>query len=116
MIDGITPSNDISRTTAPRAPATGRPRGVESTTTAGALPASPPAEVLDALDTAARVLEDLRTKQINLSFSTEGDGGVKRVRVEVRDASGALVREIPPRHLLDLLAGDTRGVTIDALG
>lgn len=80
------------------------------------MPESPPAEVLDALDTAQRVLDELRTKQVNLSFSTEGEGALKRVRVEVRDAHGELVREIPARHLLDLLAGDARGVTVDERG
>jgi len=116
MIDGISSSNDVSRVTAPRTSAPSRPRGVESPSGGVAVPDSPPAEVLDALDAAARVLDDLRTKQVNLSFSVEGEGGLKRVRVEVRDASGALVREIPPRHLLDLLAGDTRGVTVDERG
>ena len=116
MIDGISSSNDVNRVTAPRTPATGRPRGVESPTAGTGVPDTPPAEVLDALDAAQQVLDDLRQKQVNLSFSTEGEGSLKRVRVEVRDASGELVREIPPRHLLDLLAGDTRGVTVDERG
>jgi len=116
MIDGIRPSNDVSPVAAPRTSATSRPRGVESPSGGAEVPNTPPAEVLDALDAAQRVLEDLRQKQVNLSFSTEGEGALKRVRVEVRDSSGELVREIPARHLLDLLAGDTRGVTVDERG
>ena len=116
MIDGITSSNDVSRVAAPRTPATSGQRGVESPSAGAEVPETPPAEVLDALDAAAQVLDDLRQKQVNLSFSTEGEGALKRVRVEVRDSSGQLVREIPPRHLLDLLAGDTRGVTVDERG
>jgi hypothetical protein len=116
MIEGISSSNHVNRVATPRSPAADKPRGVESPSGGAAVPDGPPAEVLDALDAAARVLDDLRTKQVNLSFSVEGEGGVKRVRVEVRDASGELVREIPPRHLLDLLAGDTRGVTVDERG
>jgi len=116
MIDGITSSNDVSRVTAPRTPAASRPRGVESPSAEAEVPDTPPVEVLDALDAAQRVLDDLRQKQVNLSFSTEGEGALKRVRVEVRDGSGELVREIPPQHLLDLLAGDTRGVTVDERG
>jgi len=114
MIDGVTSTNDAQRVTAPRAQAPARTQGAE--TTAGTIPESPPPEVLAALDAAAGAIADLQARQVNLSFKVEGDGAVKRIRIEVRDASGALVREIPTRQLVDLLAGDTRGVTVDTQG
>ena len=99
-----------------RAPGSGKAQGVDTSGAAGAFPATPPPEVLDALDTAARVLGDLKSRQLSLNFSVEGSGALKRIHVEVRDGTGALVREIPPRHLLDLLAGDTHGVAVDERG
>jgi hypothetical protein len=116
MIDGISHNTDVGMVTTTRMSATGRTRGVESPGAGDAIPATPPPEVLDSLDTAARVLGELRTNQINLSFSVDGFGSEKRIHVEVRDGTGALVREIPPKHLLDLLAGDAHGVTVDERG
>jgi len=116
MIDPINKGTDVGMVAASRAAASGRARAVESSGAASVIPDAPPPEVLDALDTAAQVLSDLKSKQLNLSFSVEGEGAVKEIHVEVRDGTGALVREIPSRHLLDLLAGDTQGVTVDERG
>jgi hypothetical protein len=116
MIDPINKGTDVGMVAASRGPAAGRARAVESSEAAGVIPATPPPEVLDALDTAAQVLQDLKSKQLNLSFSVEGEGAMKEIHVEVRDGTGALVREIPTQHLLDLLAGDTHGVAVDERG
>lgn len=68
-----------------------------------AIPAIPPPEVLDALDTAARVLEELAAKRLNLHF--EYDDRANQVRVQVTDEDGVVIREIPQSALLDIAAG-----------
>jgi flagellar protein FlaG len=69
-------------------------------------PASPPPEVLDSLDTAGRVLQELVAARIDLHFEIDGSGASKRVHVQVRDADGRVVREIPAGHALDVMSGD----------
>jgi flagellar protein FlaG len=69
-------------------------------------PASPPPEVLDSLDTAGRVLQELEAARIDLHFEIDGSGASKRVHVQVRDADGRVVREIPAGHALDVMSGD----------
>jgi hypothetical protein len=66
-------------------------------------PAAPPPDALAELDKAARVLDELRQKQVNLHFEVQRD----RIHVQVRDGSGHVVREIPATKMLDVLAGDT---------
>jgi len=106
MTDRATSANDVSRLPAPSTQATGGSPGIEPATAATGVPDRPPTDVLDALDLAQRVLDDLRQNRVSLSLSTEGEGAHKRVRVELRHGA-ELVREIPPRHLLGLLADDT---------
>lgn len=67
------------------------------------LSAGPPAELLEVLDTAARVLEELAAKRISLHF--DYDERANRVRVQVVSGDGRLVREIPPSVLVDIAAG-----------
>jgi hypothetical protein len=73
----------------------------------------PPAQVHQELDTAARVIEELSSRQVNLHFEVDPAGGGP-VRVQVRDASGNVLREIPPRSLFETLAGG--GLLIDQRG
>jgi hypothetical protein len=70
---------------------------------APAIPATPPPEVLDALDNAARVLEELASRRLSLHF--EYDDTINQVRVQVTNEDGKVVREIPPSTLLDIAAG-----------
>ena len=70
---------------------------------ASAIPATPPPEVLDALDDAARALEELASRRLSLHF--EYDDAINRVRVQVTNEDGKVVREIPPSALLDIAAG-----------
>lgn len=70
---------------------------------ASAIPATPPPEVLQALDNAARVLEELASRRLSLHF--EYDDAINQVRVQVTNAEGKVVREIPPSTLLDIAAG-----------
>jgi FlaG protein len=72
---------------------------------------TPPAEVLHALDHAQKVLADLRSKQLNLRYDVDPE--TQRVYAQLVDQSGAVVREIPARHALDLLSGEH---AVDAAG
>ena len=75
-------------------------------------PETPPADVRREFDLAARVIEELSQRQVNLHFEVDHDAG--RVRVQVLDGDGAVVREIPPRCLLDTLSGG--GLLVDQRG
>ena len=68
------------------------------------LPDLPPAEVLDALDTAARVLNELDRKQVSIRL--EHDGASQAIRAHV-STGGSGEHEITPGTLLNVLAGDT---------
>ena len=81
------------------------------------IPATPPAEVLAAMDEAARTLAELRSQQISLKF--EVDDATRRVRVTVSDADGRVLRQVPASDLGSLLAGGGRGgsgLVVDARG
>lgn len=60
----------------------------------------PPAEVLAALDGAARVHEELHAHGLHVSFDVQPQGDVK---VRVIDASGTVIRDLAPAHALELL-------------
>jgi uncharacterized FlaG/YvyC family protein len=78
-------------------------------------PSSPPAEVHQLLDTAARVIQELADKQVSLRF--QWDESSSTVHVQVRDSAGRVLREIPATQGLDVLAGERSiGVAVDALG
>jgi uncharacterized FlaG/YvyC family protein len=102
------PPRDVKRAerTASGAPAEERYR----------IPASPPAEVLHELDAAARVIEELASRDIALRFSVDEE--TKKVRIEVKDATtGQTIRTIPATSLLDALhSGGSRGLMVNELG
>lgn len=72
---------------------------------AGDVPASPPPEVLEAVDAAGRVARELHEQGRELRFTPPSESGDGRVRVEVRDLDGNVLRTIPPSELLDLASG-----------
>lgn len=72
---------------------------------AGEIPPSPPPEVLEAMDAAGRVARELHETGRELRFVPPRDGEHGRVRVEVRDLDGNVLRTIPPSELLDIAAG-----------
>jgi hypothetical protein len=72
--------------------------------------ASPPVELQQELATAQQVIADLTSRQVNLHFEVDHDTG--KVRVEMIDGEGKVIREIPARRLLDTLSGG--GLMIDA--
>ena len=63
-------------------------------------------------DVAARVIEELSSRQVNLHFEVDHEAG--KVRVQVLSGDGSVVREIPARSLLDTLSGG--GLIVDQLG
>lgn len=77
------------------------------------LPDLPPAEVLDALDSAARVLDELDRK--NVQLRVDHDAGTNTLRIHV-DGGDGHEREIPVQRLLNILAGDTSSLAVDARG
>jgi hypothetical protein len=88
----------------PRSPAAG---GAEDTFTVSHrdVPASPPPEVLEAMSVAGRVARELHEQGRELRFTPPAEGANGRVRVEVRDLDGNVLRTIPPSELLDVAAG-----------
>ena len=73
---------------------------------------TPPAAVHADLDVAAQVIEELASRQVSLHFEVDHQAG--RVRVQVLDGEGSVMREIPARSLLDTLSGG--GLLIDQHG
>ena len=65
----------------------------------------PPPEVLEALDTAACVLDELRSRELSLSLSVQTTGRGETVHAEVRDHTGSVVCELTNGQLLELLSG-----------
>ena len=88
----------------------------QADTASTSVPATPPPEVLAALDEGARVMKELSDARVELHFAVEQGQAGKRVRIQVREADGNVVRDIPTRKLLDILAGDGRGLAVDTLG
>jgi hypothetical protein len=69
------------------------------------IPASPPPEVLEAMDAAGRVARELHEQGRELRFVPSAEGADERVRIEVRDLDGNVLRTIPPSELLDVATG-----------
>ncbi|HEX5145395.1 MAG TPA: hypothetical protein VFV85_00125 [Conexibacter sp.] len=90
-----------------RAPRDARARAaaddVDATTLSGDIPAGPPPEVLEAMDAAGRTARELHAQGRELHF-IPGDHG-ERVRIEVKDLDGNVLREIPPSQALDVATG-----------
>ena len=78
-----------------------------------AVPDGPPEHLQQELSTAARVIEELSSRQVNLHFEVD-PSGTGPVRVQVRDGHGNVLREIPSRSLFETLAGG--GLLIDQRG
>lgn len=92
---------------APRGSRAAAADSVEDTVTLshGEIPASPPPEVLEAMDAAGRVARELHETGRELRFTPPPEGEHGRVRVEVCDLDGNVLRTIPPSELLDIATG-----------
>jgi uncharacterized FlaG/YvyC family protein len=79
------------------------------------IPPEPPREVLEAMNTAARVLRELEARQVSLDYDVDAKSG--DVRVRVVDSAGKVLREISPMQALELLADEGRsGIVVDERG
>jgi uncharacterized FlaG/YvyC family protein len=76
------------------------------------LPSEPPAALQAEYSAAARVIEDLASRQVNLHF--EIDQQTNRVHVQMLNSDGDVIREIPAKSLLESLSGG--GLLIDQRG
>jgi hypothetical protein len=66
-----------------------------------AIPASPPPEVVNEMLAAQRAISDMRARGRELHFDM--DSG--RLRIQVRDLEGNVLKEIPPSRALEIAAG-----------
>jgi hypothetical protein len=66
-----------------------------------AIPAAPPPKVHAEMLAAQRAIQDMRARSRELHF--EMDGG--RVRIEVRDLEGNVIKQIPGTRALDIATG-----------
>jgi len=97
----------------------GAPRGARTASSGDArdaadvssteIPASPPVDVLDAMDAAARAARELRSQGRELRFVPASESGDGRMRIEVRDLEGNVLRTIPPSEALDVATGGPLG-------
>lgn len=79
------------------------------------IPESPPADLLTELDHAAGVIDDLASRQVNVHFEVDDRTG--KVRVQVVDGEGSVLREIPATRMLDVLSsGSASGLAVNAVG
>lgn len=68
---------------------------------ADVIPATPPAEMLDAIGVAADVYEELEASGRRVHFDYAPGG----LRIQILDTEGELLGTVSPRDLLDLAAG-----------
>jgi uncharacterized FlaG/YvyC family protein len=114
MIDPVRPTYGPVPTSPARETQRARPKPVAETAVAAEIPTTPPAEVLENLNRAAEVLQELASKRLELRFAIGKD---KHVEVEVRDADGQVVRRIPATSALEMLSGGSGpSLLFDSLG
>lgn len=77
------------------------PVPADSAAISSEIPASPPPEVLDAIDAAARRYDELLAQGRELRFRT-GDEGLT---IEVHDGDGELLRTLKASEALDVATG-----------
>jgi flagellar protein FlaG len=68
------------------------------------IPSSPPEELHDQIDAAARHVDELRAQGRELHFSFNEQS--KRVEIQVRDLKGNVLRTIPPSTALSVATGE----------
>jgi hypothetical protein len=72
---------------------------------AAAAPAGPPAEVLDAIDTAADVYDRLQASGRHVHFDFTANSGSGNLTIQVLDGAGNLLDILSPGELLELATG-----------
>lgn len=78
-----------------------RPRRISCS--AGAVPPSPPADVLEAIGVAAAAWERLQQDERTIHFALRPSGGLT---IELCDAAGAVLDTLSPRQVLSVAGGD----------
>jgi hypothetical protein len=72
--------------------------------TRGAIPARPPAEVLDAIGAAFEAYDRLQASGRELHFDLDSETG--KLTVQVLNAEGDVLGIVPARKVLDVAAGE----------
>jgi hypothetical protein len=72
--------------------------------TRNAVPACPPAEVLDAIGAAFEAYDRLQESGRGLHFDLDSETG--QLTVQVLDADGDVLGTVPPSKVLDVAAGE----------
>ncbi len=106
----VAPIGPISASAAPDAAArrsAARAAEDASTVSSDAIPAHPPAEVLDAIGAAAGRHAELAAQGHQLHFVLDDDAG--GVSVELHDLDGNFVRALAPSEALDVATGGPVG-------
>jgi hypothetical protein len=116
VIDGLGNTNQNDRLALAPRPVKDSGRVAQADAPHSPIPASPPDEVLELLDTAATVLQELAASQVRMHIDVVDGGAGKRIHIQVVDADGTLLREIPPHQMFDVLAGTSRGLAFDEQG
>jgi flagellar protein FlaG len=103
-LDGATQATQ-QLTPPPTAAAAQRPvdGSQEEGTIVGPVPPAPTEEAREMVDRAAERVDELRSDNRELHFSTDEHSG--RVIIEVRDLEGNVLKTIPPSKALDILSG-----------
>jgi hypothetical protein len=107
MIDRVTPSTPPEAPAVSKAPAPTARKDAEfklEPTLPGGVPATPPTEVLYALDRAQSVLAELASRQVSMHISVDEE--TSKIRVALYDGDGRLIREVPASHATAMLSGE----------
>jgi hypothetical protein len=99
----MAPVRTTGRAPGPQAPANAALTEAVKVDVGGAIPSSPPAEVLDAMGTAAQAHDRLATTDRGLSFKIDDRTG--KVVVSVHDNSGQVLFTVPGSKALDIASG-----------
>jgi hypothetical protein len=100
---GRTPAAAPSQTARSSAPARAEAAHAVDPVTVDMIPASPPAEVQDAIGVANQAYHDLQAGGSALHFKVDEQTG--KLQVEVHDVHGNLLFTVPPSAVLDVASG-----------
>ncbi len=88
----------------PAAKSTGAEFRLPDAVSVSTIPATPPPDALEQVQTAARVVEELRAMGRELHFEPPSTP-TGRVVVQVRDLDGNVIRTVPPAEALEIATG-----------
>jgi hypothetical protein len=100
---GRTPATAPSQTARSSAPAPAQAAHATDPVTIDMIPASPPAEVHDAIGVANQAYHDLKADGSELRFKVDEKTG--KLQIEVHDVHGNLLFTVPPSTVLDVASG-----------